>query len=257
MFLLMEFKGTVGQLMDELEAALRDPLEGRNFINIALHPPRIIRAAMDYKIDHPDEEIGELYVENALRLGLSIYSGQPDAVETSAHFRDTLVIDRFSNLGVAQTADAPTWHATDPDRSFDTAQKLRYQLEHPEILFIALGHGGVAAGMDVFLYYSALTGSTNSQFYAVRFSRRKHFDISPQISKLEFARLRNMARDRQVVVFDEDIVSGDTLEIAADTFADILAPLSHPVITVNNMRFGGKTKRIFCYKYEENYKVRP
>jgi hypothetical protein len=256
MSFLLKFSGDTQQLTNELATALEDPEEVTNFTRMALHPPRLVRAMIDYKIANPVDQHGEHYVDAALDLALAMYRDPQEAANQLELFRDKLSgVKGILDVPVQQPDDAATWDATDPDKSFQTAQKLKFQVEHLEILLIALGHGGVAAGMDVFLYYSAITGSTDSRFYAVRFSRAKHGDVKPQISDRETDLLREMATGRQIVVFDEDTVSGDTLEIAADTFRDILDPSLYPIMTVSNVVLRGKTEKIQVEPIsKQNYK---
>lgn len=83
---------------------------------------------------------------------------------------------------------------------------------------IALAHGGIAAGMDVFLGYCDLTAS-DSLLYAVRFSTQKLLDQEPQLSAREHSVLIRMREQRQIVIFDEDSASGTTLRKARAYFA--------------------------------------
>lgn len=236
-FPVMEFEGTLSQVVDELQLALANPLAGTNFIKIAFYPARIIRGVVDYRIDNPDSALGDKYIEEALKIGLSICRGDRSAGAFLRDFKNSLTGEGNEALlhqSVKQEADFSTWRATDPDKSFSTAQRLKHQVKNSDILFIALGHGAVVAGMDVFLYYCGITRSSDSQFYVTRFSRSKHQDLCPRFSEGELELLRAKAKGRQIVVFDEDIATGKTLEIAASVFADILSPLFYPIIVAEN-----------------------
>lgn len=243
----MRYKGTVGSVLDELAVALASPQE--NFARIALHPPRLIRAAMDWKINHPDSN-GEPLILNAIQAGLAIYQRRPEAVALLQDFRHKIVATRPEMLTAAieQTEDFATWDASDPGRSYESARKLAFELEGQDILFIALGHGGTAAGMDVFLRYADIAPSANSAFYVIRFSRRKMEDRQPRVSDVETAYLRELTLGRQVVVFDEDSSTGTTLNEATCYFGIEIFP-ERDITVCKNLRLGGiSTKNNDCYE---------
>lgn len=212
----MTYQGTVGLVLDELVVALASPQE--YFAQIALHPPRLIRAAMDWTINHPNSN-SEPLILNAIQTGLAIYQQRLEAVTLVQDFR-RMVATRPDMLTAAikHKAEYISWEASDPGRSYESARKLAFELEGQDILLIALGHGGTAAGMDVFLRYADIATSPNSAFYVIRFSRRKMQDRLPQISKVETAYLRELALRRQIVIFDEDSATHATLDGAIDYF---------------------------------------
>lgn len=213
----MRYQGTVGSVLDELAVALTSPRE--YFARIALHPPRLIRAAIDWNINNPDSR-DESFVRDAIQAGLAIYQRRPEAVALLQDFRYRIVATRPEMLTAAieQTADLVTWVALNPDKSHESARKLALKLEGQDILFIALGHGGTAAGMDVFLRYTDIAPSANSAFYVIRFSRSKMKDRQPRVSDVETAYLRELALGRRIVVFDEDSPTGTTLNGAKGYF---------------------------------------
>ena len=190
----------------------------------ALHPPRIIRAAVDYKIQHPYTPEIDVLVREAINTSLGIYSDPINSAKTVNELRnktktmglEVLLINRLNQLD-----DEATWNATHPRWSQITALRIASLKQANGVLFIALAHGSVAAGMDAYLRYCDYSGSRNSTFYVARLSTRKHKDRQPRLSASEVDYLRKIAKDKPVVIFDEDRSSGLTLEIADDYFSDL------------------------------------
>lgn len=218
MWEIVAYHGTVTSVINNLEEALIGPDQDRDFFSIALHPPRLIRAVIDWKIDHPFDGAEEL-VNQAVQTGLSIYAGNPNALELLHALRDKIELEQPQLLTsiVEQKDDFPTWIGTDPEISYETARRLAYNFSGDDILLIALGHGGTAAGMDVFLRYQDITQS-DSAFYVTRFSRLKKKDEKPQLTTPEITQLREIAQGRKIVVFEEDSVSGRTINGARSYF---------------------------------------
>lgn len=207
----MAFKGPVSRLIDELEYGFKNNVLYNSPNEFALHPPRIIRAAIDWKIAHPDISAEE-YVDQAINVGLAIYQRRPTAFHLLTEFGNRLAIEKPELLQseVEQIQDTVTWNATQPKYSYQTAETLITQTGGSDILFIAIGHGGTAAGMDVYSKYLLNTDS-DSGFYVVRYSRAKKADTVPRLTEGEVQKLHKQAKDRQVVIFDEDISTGITL----------------------------------------------
>jgi len=212
------FLFVLNKLMWEFEKQKPDP------DILALYPPRVIRAIIDYKIEHPETEGRiEPYVMKAVDFALSVYRNHKNTEKLFDECNGLLkalqkdFLDLANNSAVRQTWDSETWDATHPDSSKVTASKLEEMLKGTEVLFIPMAHGGVPAGLDVFLRYcDGKLGK--SVFYPVRFSRGKHNDFSPRISNEELRYLTTEASNRKVVVFDEDSYSNNTLWRVVDLF---------------------------------------
>ena len=101
------------------------------------------------------------------------------------------------------------------------------------MLFIALAHGGIAAGMDTYLRYCDEIGSQNSTFYVVRYSSQKQKDTEPRLSAGEIEYLKKASEGRQVVLFDEDAASGNTITSAHKYFSNKVFPGKHLIVAVN------------------------
>lgn len=137
----------------------------------ALHPPRIIRAVMDYKISHPDSPHLEQLLQDVINSTIDIYSNPKNATQCVTELKEKIQQMQLQDLlrnPLHQKIDLTTWEASKPERSKKTATDLATKTASTDVLFIALGHGGIAAGMDVFLRYCSDTGNTNSTFYTTR-----------------------------------------------------------------------------------------
>ena len=215
---LLPYTGSLDDILSELEKILttkgpQDLLE--DYTVRALHPPRIIRAAIDYKIEATHIAHTEELVREAINLALAVYTGSPSAASALNDFRSHILETGNSALltrVITQPDDMVTWSATHPELSEETTNKILSSAESKDVLFISLAHGGVAAGLDVYLRYCALSKSTNSEFYVARFSRAKSHDLQPRITEGEISYLQQLARGRQVIIFDEDMSTGKTLK---------------------------------------------
>ncbi len=214
--------GTLEAVLSELACNLsRDDLSVAAFAQRTLHPPRIIRALIDYKIDHPDIPGIEALVQEGIAVALDIYRGSSDAAEIVGGLHATLAASAYAPVlsePLIQASDLTTRDASHPLRSMKTAEKLAANSLHTDVLFIALGHGGVAAGMGVYLRYCEMTESSGSSFYVARFSTQKKKDTVPHLSPSEIAYLQEVAPGKRVIIFDEDSCSGHTLEAAQKYF---------------------------------------
>lgn len=233
-----EYDGTLDHVLSETEAILlSSSREESEATRLALHPPRIIRAFVDYKIQEPDAIDIEVLLREAIRLGLEIYRRDD---ETARHHLKELrrSVNKTKNKGILtrklkQPTDPVTWAATSPLRSKKTAEDLVARINGKDVLFVALAHGGVAAGMDTYLRFCDEAGSDNSEFYVVRFSTQKMRDETPRLSQDEMRYLQEQENGRQVVLFDEDRASGATLSQAHVFFGSRVFPHSRIIVVTN------------------------
>ncbi len=234
---VQQYTGDLDQLLDELEGSLKAlaPSE-QDKLNFALHPPRIIWGAVNYKISQGnDTGQSERIVREAIRISLRTYRKEvmPSDVRS---FREFIVRSGHAQAlqtPVAQVADTVTWEATSPERAKKTADRLRDQCGYNQILFIAQGQGGAAAGMDVYLRYQDLTFNPNSRFYVSRLSLYKVKDEIPQLNAREIATLQKQAQGRSIVIFDEDTSSGNTMRTAVNYFSEVFK--GRELITATNL----------------------
>lgn len=232
----LSYSGTLDSVLSELtQSSLVPNVTRQNNSILALHPPRIIRAFVDYKIDHPHSPHLEGLLQNAVAVALNVYEQPLCAQQSIIKLRDTIAQSSYADIlesPLVQEDDRFTRAATNPARSQITAQKL-VDVAQDDVLFIALGHGGVAAGMDVYLRYCHLSKSQNSTFYVARLSMTKCNDTQPQLSPNEITYLQKRAHGKSVVIFDEDVASGSTFKTARDYFSNHV--FSHtPILFATN-----------------------
>ena len=223
---LIEYNGCLDDLLTQVQDIL--PLRKSNSMSreqlyaLAFSSSRIIRAVINNKIENPSLE-ADCLLREALNLGLEIYKGEFE--DLIPNFRSRIIAfgqENILNFPVKQKVDGTSWYATDPRRSMKTAGKLIGKFYWDSILFIALAHGGVAAGMDVFLRYCDIARN-NSLFYVVRFSKHKSRDLIPQLSAGEREYLIDSAKERKIVFFDEDESSGETFTGTISYFRDLFS----------------------------------
>lgn len=230
--------GSVIQVLTQLEYSLGNNTPDALATQV-LHPARITRAVLNHKEQltarEKDTKGTVEVVQAAAKLGLNTYRQSSEASQSLTTFADTATRiwgKGFLDIHIQQEFDEITWEATTPERSKNTAERLADR-HMGNVLFIALGHGGVSAGMDVFLRYCERVGSSDSDFYPVRFSRLKMADTTPRLTQEELQHLRILAQDRSVVVFDEDASSGDTLNTAERFFETLVT--GSPVVAETNL----------------------
>ncbi len=205
----IKYEGTLREVLDDL----RD----LNPIDTALHAGRIIRAVLDYKIQH---DKGYDLILPAVDTAVSLYLGE------GLQGIEKLLNSDLLDIPIEQEHDSISAEMFEVDLSKRTAENLREKFEGSDLLFIPLGHGGVVPGLDVFLHYCDGERRHNS-FYPVRFSREKMGDKEPRLSPEEKEYLRTIGSSREVVIFDEDVCSGETINQASIFFTELFGRKVH------------------------------
>jgi len=212
------FSGNVSQILEELNAAHIGPDNLQNRITRVVHPPRLVWAAVNYKIasklPRPED-----FILRATQLALASYENKltPSSIKDFRNYNLRFFPD-FLSCDVNQVQDVVTWEASKPKYSKKSVQNLIRKCGYGDILFIAMGQGGIACGMDVFLRYKDFSYAKNSLFYTARLSMHKVKDEKPQLDDKEIKFLKKEKKGRRVVIFDEDLSSGSTIEKAQDYF---------------------------------------
>ncbi len=218
-FGLMQYVGTLGLVLDSLEEDTKKIVpDSRTLVRTALNAARIVRAAIDNKVKNPNLE-SEILLIKALDLALEIYKGSENINDKIREFRKE-ADEKLLNKELIQTNDNVTWEALRPNRSIETARRIVDRHRGEDVMMVALAHGGVAAGMDVFLRYCDLSSSKGSILYTARFSTQKLGDKEPRVTEREAQALRQLKEGKSVIIFDEDICSGVTISQAVEFFRD-------------------------------------
>jgi hypothetical protein len=106
---------------------------------------------------------------------------------------------------------------------------------------VPLAHGGVSAGIDVFMRYNQLSHSESSIIYPVRFSIHKLSDKTPILREVEKEYIKDMAKTHTVILFDEDSgMNAKTINGALKYFTRILgtdayAAINHPCKSAHHL----------------------
>ncbi|MBI4152836.1 hypothetical protein HY495_03935 [Candidatus Woesearchaeota archaeon] len=239
---LQNYSNTLDELLQETQEIIsgREKADVELAVKRILYPPRIVRALVDWKIKNTRNipDIEGLIID-AIRVGLGTYRGEDTSpllckLRAELSEKDATVLDHE----VFQMCDSVTWDSSKPEYSRATSQAIANKTRN-DLLFIALGHGGTAVGIDVFLRYCDLVHSEGSLFYTARFSRAKLFDQQPKLGKKERAMLKHWAAGRDIVVFDEDSYSGRTLKLARNYFQRLF-PGQEVWIAANFMTYEAK-----------------
>ena len=221
----LRYAGSLNEVLNDLvEVIKREDYSFDDDIILALHPPRILRAIIDYKIEHPEADGVEDLLIEAVNVALSIYSHHrrtdPTILENLR--KQASVYEGLLNGELRENKDSVSWDATYPERSEKTVLRQFTSLEdRTDILFISLAHGSLPSGMDVFLRYQDLSKSSNSVFYPVRLSRYDKNDKEPQLTAKERSYLKDAAKGRYVVIYDEDSNYGKTIKMAEAYFSGL------------------------------------
>jgi hypoxanthine-guanine phosphoribosyltransferase len=130
--------------------------------------------------------------------------------------------DVFGGGLANQVLDSASVLATRKNDEEETAKIIRETLPTDEGYFvIALANGGLISAARTYLHL----GEGDHQFGMVQFSRHKSHHSEPQMTPYHHERkewFKRRAEGREVVVFDEDHSTGETLKVATRYFAGLL-----------------------------------
>jgi hypothetical protein len=224
------------QMLDELANLVEKHDSIEDLAKLIWYPAKIICAATDHKILFKEE--GQ-YVREATELALKVYKREATEEEILA-LRERFLTEEFNKVGFSSIniygekikGDQRTCSAMNPEYSKKAVESLVETINSDDILFIALGNGGIAPGLDTFLRYCDQT-QTDSSFYPVRFSMRKRGDVIPQLSPWEAQYIKEKRGDRKLVIFDEDRSAGHTLRGTHKFFHRTFAPKKDIVLMTN------------------------
>jgi hypothetical protein len=173
---------------------------------LPLHPTVYyeLTEAKRYRIDHPIielEKANRLFRES-IELSRKAYRLDPGWGEAAAGFRSRLPpeIPAFVYTG---GLDKYTWRASEPVRIAKLADKA--QKGYSPELIVAAAHGSIIPALLLAEYLDI-------PLYFLRFSMFKRKDESPIISLADEAWLSTW-RECRVLVFDEDVAKGTTLDV--------------------------------------------
>ncbi len=228
--------GTLNDVLSETEEILDSGCKNTDSVQLALQAPRIIRGFIDYKIEFPLQKEAEPLLRDAIQLGLHIYKRDVVAIKEIKELKRKIIHSKNKELlerKLEQPECKVTLWATRPLASERTAKNLSSELNGKNVLFIALAHGGIAAGMDTYLRYCDFFNNKGSEFYVARCSIRKWHDDIPRVSANEIKYLRKLSLNRYPVIFDADVSTGHTLMRSCEFFREKVFT-SKNLITLTN-----------------------
>ncbi|MCX8013442.1 MAG: phosphoribosyltransferase domain-containing protein, partial [Rectinema sp.] len=203
---------------------------------LPLHPTVYyeLREAKKYRITH---SLGEIQHANELfwrsiDLARACYCVSSEAPRALEEFASKLPrsLETFVYTGIR---DNYTWKGSNPELLESLAAKILHASK-PRLL-VAAAHGSIMPGL-------LLADFLEVPAYFIRFSMFKRLDEEPIVSLADQAWLFDY-RDEEVVLYDEDVAGGRTL----DLFARRLDPLFKKTWTACSIRHAGASIRPdFC-----------
>lgn len=232
----VSFRKKVSEVLEDVVGSGSKVSEKSSAVDFIVASNGLVRGALDYKITEKMGPEGVYFIKSTSNAAMNLYQNPAAAAGIVFDYRSLLKQQRlegFLDFSYDQEGDSFSWKASNPAYSAKLVKELDGFYKGKDILFLAIGGGGIAAGMDVFLRYKDVSGSKGSVFYPVRFSRDKKMDDSPQISCWEDFYLERWGETMPAVVFDEDSVSGRTLGRTRDRFFGVFAK---PISLATNVR---------------------
>ena len=120
-FTLQKYDGTLKDVLLETESILMaNKMNGEELTKLTLHPPRILKAILNYKIDNPQISELESLLDDATNLCLDIYRNSPTTLEQIYELTNKIEESEYSellNTKLIQQIDQTTWDSTNPKKS--------------------------------------------------------------------------------------------------------------------------------------------
>lgn len=187
-------------------------------LKLLLMNGRLLRSILDSKDTEMSSHLNyPSLIEWFLDFSFCLYNLHSDTLEVLSSLVEQ-IDDILLYQDVFQQDDSESWVSMDPYFSQKTAYKLKEELWSGEYTFIALWHGGIIPGIDVFLRLQEQM-EESGQIYPIRFSRIKHKDKKPKLwNDYESKYLSESIRWKPLIIFDEDSSSGNTLKQAREFF---------------------------------------
>jgi hypothetical protein len=195
---------------------------------LPLHPTVYyeLAEARRYKMNHSMAQLDRafrLYLAS-IELARAAYRLEPDFPAKAAAFKSGLPeeMHRFIYTG---GRDKYSWRGSEPAKLRALAGKIREA--YAPTLIVAAAHGAIMPALLLAEYLGIA-------LYFIRFSMFKRKDEAPILSVSDEVHLSSW-RDKRVLLFDEDVAKGTTLEL----FAARLGPLFAEAKSACSIRHAG------------------
>jgi hypothetical protein len=216
-----EYKGSLNQILTEIIRILKKKNKTKqDYSKLAFQAPRIIRALVDYKNNHPkDKSLLKLF-RDGNDVALKIYKqyDNPKIKDEILKLKTEMIKlghTKVLKTEIRQYRDAINLIVSNPKFSQKSAERLNKLVGSEKAIMIVIGHGAINVGMDVFLRYQKLNVKKNLLFYPIRFSRtefKKYEDKFPQLTPDEIKYLKKQGIGKKIIVFDENSYTGKTIK---------------------------------------------
>jgi hypothetical protein len=215
-YYFMEYEGTIHGVINRLTTLASSSEKFASFhdldaADLILHPARIVRGLLDLR--HEDA------LEQAFEIGIAM-SGGEIPLEKLKSLREIV-----PDGPVTEILDLTSWKYGRPKLSYASAKAIfdDPRREGEDVLLVSIAHGSTRAAFDVCGKYRDLARRTDAMVLdAIRFSRHKMQEERPYISPTTASRILEKAKDRCVVVFDEDMYEGYTVLNMTAALKDLL-----------------------------------
>ena len=238
------YSGTLESAMRELFEQLDSKYPNPHIL--AHHPSHIISSIIDWNIQNPNPNALSYLrgsIDAAISTRKNVKEGGPLFRNLSTDiFREQT--EMFASE-IHEEEDLATWMASNPELSYKTAMRLAFKFGGGPMLMVAIAHGAISAGLDVFLRYSDITEQAGSQLHVVRFSKYKKKDEKPQLSQDEIKFLREQAQGKKIVIFEEDTKTYRTSDQSYTFFTQNVFPDRQVFVSANRREFSSKKRPYF------------
>jgi hypothetical protein len=206
----MEWTGELGEAFDTVRALA----EGTVALSGAYWAvSRVARGIIDDSSVSGTERIQ--LINQVTEASLGIYAGNPNlaCVETLGQ---SLERAKLMDRQVTQPVDTVTAYVTGRMEPLRQEAVAQLSAVTGSLLLVPLCHGGFVAGMQQALVRQRSAPDTPVMVYPVRLSRTKHSDRVPLVGVEELDMLTRSAQTGITLVYDEDVVTGDTMGAAIE-----------------------------------------
>lgn len=202
----MQFQGTLEGIVNKLTK-----IDSLSLLDKAFHPPRLVRGVLDISIESEDICGEQKYnlVRDALDISLAAYN--QDFLDVRKRLQE---FNQSKLRGeVIQQKDITSLYAYHYSNLKKTLGDIDYFTQGEPIHLLGISHGGLPPAMNTYLAYrdSERKGSKQSSMYTFRFSASKQEDDSPRLTDYENDVILEEAKDKKIMLLDEDISTGKTL----------------------------------------------
>lgn len=162
------------------------------------------------------------FFKEALSAAKSAYSLSPNSPEVLSRFCTSLP-KTLREAEFANRKDVSTWMASNPEHIKSLAEEIGKGVNRPDLI-VGVANGSICPGL-------LLSNLLGCDLYFVRFSFFKREDIRPIVSEQDKRFFSEYPG--KVVLFDEDIATGQTLR----KFTNALSPLFQQSSSAAVLRF--------------------